>query len=139
MKKRLRNLLMATTFLALCLPLIANANNYTANTIPNLGGAYLVFAGKMGGEISKKDLVKQTELEVSGCAAGSKIFEYTLYITKNGKTQSFQANDCLLSNEVCTLLKSLAAGDTFEFKKIKARLPKGDGIVDVRAKKFRVV
>ena len=42
-----------------------------------LGGAYCIFAGQFGGEIAKKELTAHKELQVAGCAAGSKIFQFT--------------------------------------------------------------
>ena len=146
MKIRLRNLLILGLFMAFSNPFLAYGSPVlpqleSAEEVSNLplGGAYLVFGGKLGGEIDKKTLAKQTELGVSGCAAGSKIFQFTLYVTQNGKTKSYKASDCLLSDEICNVLRGLSKGDSFQFKKIKARLPNGDGIVDVFAKKFTVV
>ena len=55
----------------------------------NIGGAYALFANKLGGEIAQNQLGQYEVLEVAGCAKGSKIFQFTLYITRNGKTQKF--------------------------------------------------
>ncbi len=105
----------------------------------NIGGAYLTFADKFGGEVSQHDLVKHQRVEVSGCAKGSKIFQFTIYITKKGKTTSLQTKSSNLTDEMLTALRTLSKGDEFEFKKVKAYLPNGKDVVDVWAKKFVVV
>lgn len=55
-----------------------------------VGGAYLVFADKMGGEISPEKIRTQCELAVAGCAKGSKIFSFTLLVIKSGKRTSLK-------------------------------------------------
>jgi hypothetical protein len=102
------------------------------------GGAFLTFAGKFGGEVTKKDIESNRELGVDGCARGSKIFTYTLDVNKGGRIQTFQASSNVLSSEMHSKLKSLTAGDSFEFRQIKAYLPNGKDVVDVHAKKFIV-
>jgi hypothetical protein len=104
-----------------------------------LGGAFLLFAGKFGGEVNCKEIAEQKELAVDGCAKGSKIFKYTLVITKGGQKSTYHATSNVLSGEMQTKLKTLSAGDSFEFSEIKAYLPNGKDIVDVHAKKFVVV
>ena len=104
-----------------------------------IGGAYLLFAGKFGGEVNKKEIAEQRELAVDGCAKGSKIFKYTLVITKGGQKSTYQSNSNVLSGEMQTKLKTLTSGDYFEFSEIKAYLPNGKDIVEVHAKKFVVV
>ena len=102
------------------------------------GGAYLVFAGKHGGELSKNDIANTKVLGVEGCAWGSKIYQFDLKVTKNGKTTTYHGNSDQLNEEMHTQLKQLSVGDEFTFKNTKARLPK-EGTVDVWAKKFTIV
>ena len=104
-----------------------------------IGGAYCVFANKFGGEISKKDLLDYNELEIFGCAAGSKIFKFTLVITKNGQKSTYQGKLKLLTDAMLAKLRSLSAGDEFIFNDMQAKLPNGNGNVDVMGKKFIVV
>jgi hypothetical protein len=104
-----------------------------------VGGAYLVFAGKNGGSITKSEMRGQTELSVEGCAKGSKIFTYTLEIHAGGKTRSLEAKSNKLTTEMVTALQSLKVGETFQFKSMKAQLPEGKDIVDVSSEKFTVV
>lgn len=104
------------------------------------GGAYLVFAKKMGGEITTKALSGACELGVAGCAKGSRIFSYKLVVVKNGKRTSYPVQSSNeLTQEMQASLASLQPGDSFEFKQIKAYLPNGQGQVDVFAKRFEVV
>ena len=102
------------------------------------GGAYLVFAGKFGGELTKKDIANTKILGVDGCAKGSKIYQFDLKITKNGKTTTFHGKSNELTEEMHSQLKQLSIGDEFTFKNTKAKLPK-EGTVDVWAKKFTIV
>ncbi len=102
------------------------------------GGAYLVFAGKFGGELTKKDIAATKALSVEGCAKGSVIYKFDLKVTKNGKTKSYHGTSDELTREMHKALKELESGDEFTFKKVKARLPK-EGTVDVWGKKFTVV
>ncbi len=102
------------------------------------GGAYVVFAGKYGGEITQKELAGQRELGVDGCARGSRIFQFTLSVTKKGNTAVFTSKSNQLTAEMVNSLKSLAPGDEFEFSKMKAYLPNGKDITDVHGRKFVV-
>ncbi len=102
------------------------------------GGAYLVFAGKFGGELTKKDIANTKTLSVEGCAKGSKIYTFDLKVTKNGKTTTFHGKSDQLTEEMHAQLKQLSVGDEFTFENTKARLPK-EGTVDVWAKKFTIV
>jgi hypothetical protein len=111
----------------------------TLSVSSTLGGAYLLYAGKFGGEVNKKEIAEQRELAVDGCAKGSKIFKYTLVITKGGQSFTYQASSNVLTSEMQTKLKTLAAGDSFEFSQIKAYLPNGKDVVEVHSKKFFVV
>lgn len=103
------------------------------------GGAYLTIAGKFGGDISKKDVLKTKELAVDGCAVGSKIFTYSIDINKGGEISTFKAESNFFTKEIIMKMKELNTGDSFEFKKIKAYLPNGKDQVDVHSKKFTVV
>ncbi len=103
------------------------------------GGAYCLFANKFGGEISKKDLQAYNELDIKGCAAGSKIFKYTLVITKNGQKSTYRGKSKFLTDAMLAKLRSLSDGDEFIFIDIRAHLPNGNGSVDVSGRKFRVV
>lgn len=104
-----------------------------------MGGAYLVFAEKTGGEITAKQIATQRELKVDGCARGSRIFSFTMEITHNGKTLTYSSDSNALTTTMIATLKSLKAGDYFEFKKTKAYLPNGKEVVEVHSRKFVVV
>ncbi|MBK8503549.1 MAG: hypothetical protein IPL46_15855 [Saprospiraceae bacterium] len=103
------------------------------------GGAYLMFAGKFGGEITRKEITQHQSLTVDGCAAGSRIFKFTLDITTKGKTNSLQAESNNLTEDMLSHLNELRPGDEFEFIKTKAYLPNGKDVVDVMGKRFVVV
>lgn len=103
------------------------------------GGAYLTIAGKFGGEINKKDVLKTKELAVDGCAVGSKIFTYSIDINKGGEISTFKAEANTFSKEIILKMKELNTGDSFEFRKVKAYLPNGTDVIDVHTKKFVVV
>lgn len=103
------------------------------------GGAYVVFAGKFGGEVTKNEIAGQSDLKVEGCAKGSRIFEFSLHITKGGKTTVLKNRSNLLTTEMTTVLKSLSKGDEFEFRNAKAYLPNSKDVVDVHGRKFVVV
>lgn len=103
------------------------------------GGAWVNFAGKNGGELTRQEITTQTEIRVDGCARGSRIIGFTLYITKNGQTRSFSNTSATLTYEMRAQLKSLSKGDQFEFKNTKAYLPNGKDLVDVHGSKFVVV
>ena len=142
MKSTIKNLLLATAaVLFTCsfteiTPLHAD---FTGIEAAPVGGAYVVFAGKYGGEDTKKDLEGQTTLGVDGCARGSRIFQFTLHVTKDGKTSAYTTNTNVLTSEMTTKLRSLSVGDQFEFKKMKAYLPNGKDVVDVHGKEFVIV
>jgi hypothetical protein len=113
-----------------------------SKAIPNIesfGGAYLVFAGKFGGELTKKDIANTKALGVEGCAKGSVIYQFDLKITKNGKTTTYHGKSDQLTEVMHAQLKQLSKGDEFTFKNTKAHLPKKAGAVDVWAKKFIIV
>ena len=103
------------------------------------GGAYLLFAGEFGGDVTPKEIASNTKLDVDGCAAGSKIYQFTLHVKKDGRTSKFTGKSNELTKEMHTALKGLSPGDEFSFKHVKAQLPKKDGEVDVWAKTFYVV
>ncbi|MCC6279201.1 MAG: hypothetical protein IT262_01270 [Saprospiraceae bacterium] len=107
----------------------------------DFGGAFLLFAGKFGGEITKNEIVtaSKSDLQVDGCARGSRIFEYTIYITKGGQTSKLSNKSNTLTGEIKDKLKALSKGDTFEFKDSKAYLPDGKEVVNVHGKQFKVV
>jgi hypothetical protein len=104
-----------------------------------VGGAYLVFAGKNGGKIEKKELASQTELKVDGCAKGSRIFTFSLEVNKGGKKSMLNADSNVLTREMISRLQNLSPGDSFEFKSIRAYLPNGKDVVDVHGERFVVV
>jgi hypothetical protein len=103
------------------------------------GGAYVIFAGKFGGEITKKEITEHKSLKVDGCAVGSRIFKFTLDITHDGKTTSLQTESDKLTKDMLTHLNALQVGDEFEFRKTQAYLPNGKDVVDVMGRKFVVV
>lgn len=110
----------------------------TAIDLPPVGGAWLRFAGKNGGSITQKEMQGQKSLSVDGCARGANIFQYTLVVTKGGKTTSYKGNSGELTAEMLTKLKSLTTGDSFEFKDIKAYMKPKNEEINVRADKFTV-
>ena len=105
------------------------------------GGAFLLFAGKFGGEVTKSEIASagKSDLQVDGCAKGSRIFEYTIYITKGGQTTKLSNKSNVLTAEMRDQLNRLSKGDAFEFKDTKAYLPDGKEVVNVHGKKFLVV
>ena len=128
------------TFFLLCTFLVPFSTTAEASLTEGLGGAYLVFANKMGGEVTTKTLQTACVLEVAGCAKGSQIFSFRLNVYQNGKRTSFQGeNSNELSLEMRESLAKLKPGDSFEFKHIKAYLPNGRDQVDVFAKRFKLV
>ncbi|MEZ4772492.1 MAG: hypothetical protein R3D00_04855 [Bacteroidia bacterium] len=128
--------------LILALPVFLLMSAFTGTTTLTddsiAGGAYLTFAGKHSGEIAVAEIVSHKELSVTGCAAGSKIYQFTLNVRKDGKILSFSGKSPLLSAEVQAALKTLKKGDSFYFEKVKAHEPEGYS-VDVRAGTFTVV
>lgn len=109
------------------------------NTSVPYGGAFVLFAGKFGGEITKKEIENQTEIVVDGCARGARIFEVTLSITKGGQISTLTATSNVLTAEMRTKLKELQKGDVFEFQRTKAYLNVSNNVVNVRGEKFKVV
>ena len=104
-----------------------------------MGGAYAMFAGKFGGEVTQKDLKETKTIEIAGCASGSTITKYQLIIKKKGKkTVKIDGKSSQLNEEMRKELQALSAGDTFVFEYMKAKLPSG-GTVDVWCKTFTVV
>lgn len=132
-------LLIACSFAPASAPSGGAIKNTDAAIEVPVGGAHLIFAGKFGGEISKKEMSGQTELKVDGCARGSRIFEYTIHITKGGKTNKLSNRSNVLTSEMLAALNSLSKGDAFEFRNTKAYLPNGKDVVDVHTNKFVVV
>ena len=123
----------------ICLGIMAISTQAMSTTaISSPGGAYLVFAGKFGGELNAEAIQACKEIDVAGCAAGSKIFQFTLHITHKGKTTTFKSTEGKLTDKMIAILASLEEGDAFHFERIKAKLPTG-GTVDVYARKFLVV
>ena len=112
---------------------------FTNTSSVEVGGAYLTYADKFGGEVTKEDLTTCQEVKIVGCAAGSKIVQLNLYITKGGKAISHKSDTGNLTKEMVKDLGSLQTGDSFEFKKIRAQLPGKRRVVDVATRKFVVV
>jgi len=145
MKNILMLMFLSATTLAIC------SFTSSSNSFPDLeieesivkdlpvGGAYLIFAEKFGGDVTRKQIEGQCELEVRGCAAGSRIFTFTLKVTHAGKTVSFDSKSNALTQEMQKKLRSLQPGDEFRFLKTKAYLPNGKDVVDVHSRKFVVV
>ena len=140
---------MKKLFLALAMILFCGSIYQTANAHISLdtkaaidadvfGGAYLLFAGKHGGELTKAEIAGTRALKVDGCAHGSVIYKFDLMIMKNGRTTTYVGKSDELTDEMHTALKQLSTGDEFTFKNTNARLPK-EGTVDVHAKKFTIV
>lgn len=127
-------------FFLLCTFLVSFSTSANTNFVGDFGGAYLVFGDKMGGEITVKTLQSACELEVAGCAKGSRIFSFRLNVYGAGKRTTFQVNNSNeLNAEMKEILAKLKPGDSFEFKQIKAYLPNGRDQVDVFAKRFKLV
>lgn len=105
-----------------------------------MGGAYATFAGKFGGDITKKELMHNTEVGVAGCTAGSLIYTFSLHVNveSEGKSDVFKGTSHELTTDMLKSLRSLKHGDSFEFKRIKAQLPEGSKI-DVLGRIFIVV
>ena len=144
MKTIIQNFLLLTFILSLS-AFTQPTLSYSILSVDNeteifeVGGAYLVFAGKYNGEIKKSEIANQKELGVEGCAKGSRIFKFTLEVKKNGALSTMYAESNLLTNEMLTKLKSLSTGDTFEFKALKAYSVDHKDVIDVHGGKFTVV
>ncbi len=106
----------------------------------DVGGGFLVFCGKRGGTIAKKDFVGKSSLQIEGCPGASEtiIMNFSLEIVKGGKTTTLQSNNDCLTNEMVAQLKTLSKGDSFEFKKVWARWPNSQDTYQVRTEKFTV-
>ena len=85
---------MKKLFLALAALMLAAISHQPANAHVSLdeqaafeadlfGGAYLKFAGKHGGDVTKAEIAGTRSLTVDGCAHGSVIYRFDLLITKN--------------------------------------------------------
>ena len=138
MKNKIKIFLLAAfVLLGMGYTIAATSPEVSALAMP--GGAFLSYANKFGGEITKKEILAHKALNVDGCAAGSRIFSYQIEITKSGKVSTFTAESDTLSKEIMAALKELSAGDSFEFKRVKAYWGKRkDDVVDVHSKKFVV-
>ena len=133
-------MLLPVSFLAgISVPATISPVDLEATVEADYGGAYVIFAGKFGGEITQKEIASHSEIKVEGCAKGSRIFQFTLRVTKGGKTSTLTNKSNSLTGEMVTQLKSLSKGDSFEFQQTKAYLPNGKDVVDVVGKKFIVV
>ena len=137
MKNIAKHLLSLTAILLLASSFVRQPVPVAASPAAT-GGAYVMFAGKYGGEITKREMEGQTEIKVEGCVKDVRIFDLTLSITKNGKTSTLTTNTHVLTADMLTRLKSLTKGDAFEFQHTKAYLTTGKA-VDVRGSKFVVV
>ena len=117
---------------------VKNNTNLQNETI-KLGGAYLTFAGEFGGEISLKKMSTTSRIGVAGCASGSLITKFTIKVKrKNRRTLTYKGTSHLLNKQLKSVLKQLEVGDSFEFSKVRAKLPTG-GSVSVVCRKFQVV
>ena len=105
----------------------------------DFGGAWVLFAGKYGGEISKQEIAAQTGITVGGCSKDARVSTFTVSITKNGKTKSYTTDSGNLTAEMSTQLRSLNKGDVFEFNHTKAWINDGANHVNVRDAKFTVI
>lgn len=141
MKSNIQNLFYAVVLILFSGGLFSfsSVSEVQPNKSEDFGGAYLTFAEKFGGDVTPHDLQRTSEIGVAGCAKGSKIFQFDLKITKNGKTVSFKGTSPKLTSDMLTALRSLSKGDEFIFKKVRAYLPDGKSEVDVWGKKFMVV
>jgi len=147
MKKNIMNFLLSGAVLMLACSFVESPVAHSGTTPDEVsaskempvGGAHLIFAGKFGGEITRKEIAEHQSLTVEGCAKGSRIFQFTLDVTQNGKTTTLQSENGVLTKAMLAKLKGLSSGDSFDFRKTKAYLPNGKDVVEVHAKKFVVV
>ena len=141
MKNKVQNLFFAITMLFFTGGLFSFSTTEISSATESeiIGGAYLTFADKFGGTVTRKDLNKNSKIGVAGCAKGSKIFQFKLKTTKNGKTTTLEGTSPKLTKKMLSDLRSLSKGDEFIFKKVKAYLPDGESEVDVWGKVFIVV
>ncbi|MFN0176229.1 MAG: hypothetical protein ACKVU0_16405 [Saprospiraceae bacterium] len=132
-------LLLASSFVTQPVPVEALSTTRDDKASPPIGGAWVIFAGKTGGELTKQEISNQTELKVDGCDKGARITGFTLHVTKAGKTSTLATSSSQLTAEMRSKLKSLVKGDEFEFRSAKAIMSNGRDVVDVRGSKFKVV
>ncbi len=132
-------MLLASSFVKQPVPTEALPTHQELKASLPFGGAWVIFAGKTGGELTKQEINNQTELQVDGCDKGARITGFTLLFTKSGKTSTLSSRSSVLTYEMRSTLKSLAKGDQFEFKNTKALLSNGKDVVEVRGSKFVVV
>ncbi|MCU0345379.1 MAG: hypothetical protein MUC59_00455 [Saprospiraceae bacterium] len=146
MKNTIQHFLFAAIMLCL---FAAFANDAHAAAMPvgkpvvaerEVGGGHLVFCGKTGGKIAKKDYAGKTSLQIEGCPGASEtiIVSFTLEIVKGGKTTTLPGTSARLTTEMVAQLKALSSGDSFEFKKMVARWPDSKETYQVRTEKFTV-
>jgi hypothetical protein len=146
MKQGIKNqssqlVLLVIMLITMTLPVnrtFANLKNGVHPNIAYIGGAYVVFAGKSGGDIKRSEIVGQTEVRVAGCAKGYAITSFTLEITRGQTKSTYPSSSNQLSKEMQSKLQSLVKGDSFEFKLMKAR-QEGTHMVDVHGSKFTIV
>lgn len=146
MKSTIKSFLLAALVLGI---FAAFTNNAHAAAMPkgkpiaakfDVGGGHLVFCGKTGGKIAKKDFAGKTSLQIEGCPGASEtiITSFTLEIVKGGKATALQGTSNRLTNEMVAQLKALSPGDSFEFKKMRARFPNSQDTYQVHTDKFTV-
>lgn len=147
MKSTIKHFLLSSTLLCFAIsinnvPLAAAVPLSKSNTIEIKldGGAYLIFAGKTGGSIAKKDLGGPLKLSLDGCpgAKESTIVSFELEISKRGKTTTLQSKTNQLTAEMLTALRALGTGDTFDFKKVMAHFPNNAKQFEVHTQKYTV-
>jgi hypothetical protein len=136
--KKMKNKLMGSIFLIVFFTISNGFTTSNSIEISPQGGAYLTFAGKFGGELTKKDLRQNNKVKVSGCAKGSRIFKFTLHIVKKGKKSTFRTSSSNLTKKMIAQLRTLSKGDKFYFKNVEAYLPNGKDKVDVHSREFRI-
>lgn len=147
MKSTIKSFLLAALMFGI---FAAFTNNAHAAAMPKyqpiavkfeVGGGHLVFCGKTGGKIAKKDFAGKTSLQIEGCPGASEtiITSFTLEIVKGGKATALKGTSNRLTNEMVAQLKALSPGDSFEFKKMWARFPNSQDTYQVRTEKFTVV
>lgn len=137
MKILSRSIAVVVSCLIITTSLTAMSNEYCLRA-NDVGQIYLTFAGKHGGNLTKKELNEHSSIFVVGCSREAEIYTYELEITKNKKRMVYKSDSGKLNKSILDQLRSLNAGDEFTFKDIKAYLPNGKS-VEVWGKKFTVV
>ena len=132
-------LLLGSSFTLQPVSGIVAARDREAGASATYGGVHVVFAGKYGGEITRQEMAGQTELKVEGCARDARVTDFTLSITKNGKTSTLRTSSNVPTADMRTQLQSLNKGDVFEFRQAKAYLTDHKVVVDAQGSKFVVV